>query len=252
MATINLGAIKFNWRGSYSGATAYVVDDVVESSGSSYICIAATTGNAPPNATYWELMSQAGTNGTDGTDLGTTLTTQGDIVYRDASGLARLGAGTSGQVLQTGGTGANPSWVDLAGGTVKQIVYSQSNTSTNTTSSTFVTTGVNLNITKQSATSKILLLANVTLQIGGGSGRWTIYRDNATDISTLISGVTEIQTQEGTGTHEPASGFIVDVASLSTGTYNYAIYIRNSASATTYFNPTGNTVMGLIAVEYEV
>ena len=61
MATINLGAIKFNWKGSYSGATAYVVDDVVESSGSSYICIAATTGNAPPNATYWEQMSSAGT-----------------------------------------------------------------------------------------------------------------------------------------------------------------------------------------------
>jgi len=114
MAQIDLGSIKFNWKGSYSGATAYVVDDVVESSGSSYICIAATTGNAPPNATYWEQMSSAGTNGTDGTDLGTTLTTQGDIVYRDASGLARLGAGTSGQFLKTQGTGANPTWDNLA------------------------------------------------------------------------------------------------------------------------------------------
>ena len=76
MATVNLGSIKFNWKGAYSGATAYVVDDVVESSGSSYICIAATTGNAPPNATYWEQMSSAGTNGTDGTDLTTTLTTK--------------------------------------------------------------------------------------------------------------------------------------------------------------------------------
>ena len=119
MATVNLGSIKFNWKGAYSGATAYVVDDVVESSGSSYICIAATTGNAPPNASYWEQMSSAGTNGTDGTDLGTTLTTQGDIVYRDASGLARLGAGTSGQVLQSGGTGANPSWTNVASDYVK-------------------------------------------------------------------------------------------------------------------------------------
>jgi len=114
MATINLGQIKFNWRGAYSGATAYVVDDVVESSGSSYICIAATTGNAPPNASYWEQMSSAGTNGTDGTDLTSTLTTQGDIVYRDASGLARLGAGTAGQVLQSGGTGANVSWTNVS------------------------------------------------------------------------------------------------------------------------------------------
>ena len=61
-------------------------------------------------------MSQAGT---DGTDVGTTLTTQGDILYRDGSGLQRLGAGTSGQVLQTGGTGANPSWTTMSSDVVK-------------------------------------------------------------------------------------------------------------------------------------
>ena len=114
MATINLGSIKFKWQGAYNGATAYTVDDVVSYNGSSYICILASTGNLPTNTTYWEQMSSAGTNGTNGTDLGTTLTTQGDIVYRDASGLARLGAGTSGQVLTTGGAGANPSWTNLS------------------------------------------------------------------------------------------------------------------------------------------
>jgi hypothetical protein len=116
MATVNLGSIKFNWQGAYNGATAYAVDDVVSSGGNSYVCIAATTGNTPPNATYWELMAQAGT---DGTDLTSTLTTQGDILYRNASGLARLGAGTSGQVLQTGGTGANPSWGTVSSDFVK-------------------------------------------------------------------------------------------------------------------------------------
>lgn len=110
MATVNLGRIKFVWQGAYSGATAYVADDVVSYNGSSYICILASTGNLPTNATYWSQMSSAGTNGTNGTDLGTTLTTQGDIVYRNASGLARLGAGTSGQVLTTQGSGANPQW----------------------------------------------------------------------------------------------------------------------------------------------
>ena len=119
MATINLGSIKFNWKGAYAGGTAYVVDDVVSYNGSSYVCILASTGNLPTDATYFEQMSSAGTNGTDGTDLGTTLTTQGDIVYRDGSGLARLGAGTSGQVLQTNGTGANPSWGTVSSDWVK-------------------------------------------------------------------------------------------------------------------------------------
>lgn len=35
---------------------------------------------------------------------------QGDVYYRSGSGLTRLPAGTSGQVLTTGGAGANPLW----------------------------------------------------------------------------------------------------------------------------------------------
>lgn len=35
---------------------------------------------------------------------------QGDIFYRDGSGVARLAAGTSGQFLKTQGAGANPVW----------------------------------------------------------------------------------------------------------------------------------------------
>jgi len=36
--------------------------------------------------------------------------TQGQLLYRDSSGWAALGVGTSGQVLQSGGAAANPSW----------------------------------------------------------------------------------------------------------------------------------------------
>ena len=128
MATVNLGNIKFNWKGTYNAGTAYAIDDVVSYNGSSYVCIAATTGNLPTVTAKWDVMSSAGTNGTNGTDLTTTLTTQGDIVYRDGSGLARLGYGTAGQVLQTGGSGANPSWgtvssdfVKLATGTIGNV-----------------------------------------------------------------------------------------------------------------------------------
>lgn len=35
----------------------------------------------------------------------------GDILYRDSAGWARLGAGTAGQVLQTNGASADPTWV---------------------------------------------------------------------------------------------------------------------------------------------
>jgi hypothetical protein len=136
MATVNLGSIKFKWKGTYAGGTAYTIDDVVSYNGSSYICILASTGNLPTNATYFEQMSSAGTNGTNGTDLTTTLTTQGDLVYRDGSGLVRLGAGTAGQVLQTGGAGANPSWGSVSSDYVKIYSFEESS-NTGATALTF-------------------------------------------------------------------------------------------------------------------
>ena len=69
MATINLGAIKFNWKGAYNSGTAYAVDDVVSSGGSSYVCILASTGNATSNGTYWQVMAEGG-------DVATTITTK--------------------------------------------------------------------------------------------------------------------------------------------------------------------------------
>lgn len=41
---------------------------------------------------------------------------QGDIIYRGASDWARLGAGTLGGLLQTGGAGQNPTWVTTVDG----------------------------------------------------------------------------------------------------------------------------------------
>ena len=172
MATINLGSIKFNWKGTYAGGTAYVVDDVVEYNGSSYICILASTGNLPTNATYFEQMSSAGTNGTDGTDVGTTITTQGDILYRDGSGLARLGAGVSGQFLKTLGTGANPIWGDVAGGII-QIRFSPAGTTQYTIgSSSYTDVGANyqVTITPTSASNRILLYTQFADQ-GSNAGR---------------------------------------------------------------------------------
>lgn len=43
---------------AYNGGTAYVVGDLASSGGVNYYCIAPTTGNAPPNATYWYAMPE--------------------------------------------------------------------------------------------------------------------------------------------------------------------------------------------------
>lgn len=49
----NRGQLQTGTVTAYSGATAYTVGDLASSGGVNYYCIANTTGNAPPNATYW-------------------------------------------------------------------------------------------------------------------------------------------------------------------------------------------------------
>ena len=126
MATINLGRIKPVFKGAYSGATAYVVDDIVTSGNETFICILASTGNATSNATYWTKLAA---KGTDGTDVGTTITTSGDILYRDGSGLQRLAKGTASQTLQMDGSAAFPTWVTVTPPTSDFVKLAELNTS---------------------------------------------------------------------------------------------------------------------------
>jgi len=117
MATINLGRVKPVFRGAYAGGTAYVVDDIVTSGNETFICIQASTGNATSNASYWTKLAAKGTDGTDGTDVGTVITTQGDMLYRDGSGLQRLAKGTAGQELRINSGATAPEWyTPVAGG----------------------------------------------------------------------------------------------------------------------------------------
>ena len=122
MATINLGRIKPVFRGAYAGGTAYVVDDIVTSGNETFICILASTGNATSNATYWTKLAA---KGTDGTDVGTTITTQGDILFRDGSGLQRLAKGTGTQQLAMNSGATAPEWVDASGGKILQMITSR-------------------------------------------------------------------------------------------------------------------------------
>ena len=160
MATLNLGRIKPVFQGAYSGSTAYVVDDIVTFGDETFICIQASTGNATSNASYWTKLAA---KGTDGTDVGTTITTQGDILYRDGSGLQRLGAGTSGHFLKTQGTGANPIWAESSGGIISSHLNTQ-NGSTGHSSTAFTDNyAPRVTLTPASTSSKFLITATGSL-----------------------------------------------------------------------------------------
>ena len=171
MATINLGAIKFNWKGAYNSSTSYAVDDVVSSGGNSYVCIQAHSNQAVGNATaYWNIMSSAGTNGTNGTDLTSTLTAQGDMLYRDGSGLQKLAKGTASQELRMNSGATAPEWFtpSASGGLLKSDYSTYSTVKTHTTSYTNISSSVSF--TPTSASSDLIIQYSTLAYMNGGTG----------------------------------------------------------------------------------
>ena len=76
------------WKGSYQSGAAYGVGDMVEYLGSSWICVAECTGQAPPDtptgdSTYWDLLARIGAvssvNGQAPDQDGAVALTPGDI-----------------------------------------------------------------------------------------------------------------------------------------------------------------------------
>ena len=130
MATIDLGKIKFNWRGTYAGGTAYVPDDVVYyvdgSVGSSYMCVANTTGNAPSSGgtlhASWEYLAK-GQNASP-------TTTQGDLIVRGASADERLGLGSAGHALKVNASANGLEYGDVSAGLQSMNVYTTPGTAT--------------------------------------------------------------------------------------------------------------------------
>lgn len=97
------------------------------------------------------------------------LTTKGDL-YTYSTADARLGVGTNGQILTADSTAATGlKWATPAGGggKVLQVINATDTTGTSTSSSTFIDSNLTATITPTSATSKILVFANLDVQKSG-------------------------------------------------------------------------------------
>jgi len=229
MATINLGAIKFNWKGAYNSSTTYAVDDVVSSGGNSYVCIQAHSNQAVGDATaYWNIMSAKGTNGTDADLLNISSTAQGDIYYNNGSAIARLGAGTSGQLLQTGGSGANPSWVTADAGKTLQLTNAKQSTRVSLNSSGSETSLMSGTHTQVKANTKLLVQYRFPFFTDASGSSMTYFTFDGTKTTDAWSwDYNAVSSNTMTW-----SGHFVVNASSSTGSKNWAIGWHSNANAT--------------------
>ncbi len=245
MATVNLGRIKPVFRGAYAGGTAYVVDDIVTHGDESFICIQAGTGNATSNASYWTKLAA---KGTDGTDVGTTITTQGDLLYRDGSGLQRLAKGSSGQVLKQGTN--HPEWGTDAGGSILAVSHKSDGTTYSittqcrTTDMTFTGasyewTALTITMTPSASTSKFMIQLNMQ---GGhyssyvGMGWLTYQVSGGTEYAITSSGTkgltfrydSESMTSSNAGNPSISCCVIASPATASAVTFRVRLASANS------------------------
>ena len=105
-------------------------------------------------------------NSIDGTKIAMGSDVQGDFLYYNGTNYVRLGAGTSGQALISGGTGGTPSW-GTAGGSSFESGFIRTNVKTNTGNITFAGT-------ENGMTAGPITVANgTTITVVNGSV-WTI------------------------------------------------------------------------------
>jgi hypothetical protein len=101
----------------------------------------------------------------DTTGMTNPMTTTGDTIYSSSGSTpARLGIGTTGQVLTV--AGGVPSWATPAGGggKVLQVVYASYSTDVTITSNgSYRDTGLEGTITPSAATSKVLIFTNIPI-----------------------------------------------------------------------------------------
>ena len=163
----------------------------------------------------------------DTTGMTNPMTTTGDTIYSSSGSTpARLGIGSTGQVLTV--AGGVPSWATPAGGggKVLQVVGATTSTQASLTSTSYADTGITATITPTSATSKILVLISAT---------YLAYRDTSGTVvqckAQILRGATSIYENIIANQIEGASASTMYIGGTSGYTY---LDSPATTSSTTY------------------
>ena len=134
-------------------------------------------------------------------------------------------------------------------GSIIQTVQSTANqTTTASSSTTYVTTGISASITPQFSTSKILVMANLSLdnQANGQQVEWTFYRGGSNLLDSgsssgngfngIYAGSSRVQTT--------SFGCFLDSPATTSST-TYTIYFRAIGAYSITANPSNNSFITL-------
>ena len=184
-ATGAQGVPGINWLGTWSSSTAYAIRDAVTYNGTSYYAIAANTNQAPPNATYWNVLAQKGADGTGavssvGLSAPALFTVSGSPVT--SSGTLALSYSGSALPIANGGTNAT-----TAAGALTSLGALGSATSSDG-SIVVNQVGTNIDLTVSAASPASTLLTQVRNTTGATLTKGTVvYISGATGQIATVS-----------------------------------------------------------------
>jgi hypothetical protein len=194
----------------------------------------------------------------DTTGMVNPMTTTGDTIYSSSGSTpARLGIGTTGQVLTV--AGGVPTWATPAGGggKVLQVVNATTTTSTSTNGAFTNATNCSATITPSSASSKVLILISSSIRIYRANDYQTWAYARVRRSTTTVSPADyyfAMEIKSGTGgSNVGYSGTqffnILDTPSTTSAT-TYQIQIQGDSGNGMYIvaNPEGSTSITLMEI----
>jgi hypothetical protein len=173
-----------------------------------------------------------------------TLTTAGDIIYRNATVPVRLGIGTAGQVLKVNSGATAPEWGAPSSGKVLQVLSSFNTSTFSTTNTTFTdVTSLSVTITPSSVSSKIRLSGIVSFGHSADVFTVTRFMRDATPIGIADTAGSRTSTTSGNYQgNAGTTGSVVQVplnyidSPASTSAITYKIQIAQNSAGTLYVN----------------
>lgn len=158
------------------------------------------------------------------------MTTTGDTIYSSSGSTpARLPIGTTGQVLTV--AGGVPTWAAASPGKVIQVLTTSYNAAVGSSAGGWIDTGLSLSITPTSASSRILVLANIN-GIGNSSSSGTLYRMNRS--GTIILADQFAYTASTAGFNIQNAGCAYTDSPATTSSINYKVQMLYLSSGTMY------------------
>lgn len=187
-------------------------------------------------------VGNGGTGATTITSMMDTAfsSTQGSVLYRNASAWVALGPGTSGQLLSSGGPAANPSWITASGtGTVTSVGTSGLATGGTITAAGTITVTAATKSDQQTGSSTTTVVTPAQQQQHDSAAKGWIYVTQSGGTYTTQASYNMSASKNSTGnltatfsTAFSSANYSIVCNAAEAGSYNVTSSISSSSTAT--------------------